>query len=220
MKDGLNQQGSDAELFATQSRYDRQAGLFDLFEAPIEALVFRRLRKRLWGEVRGPLLLEVGVGTGKNLKYHPREARSVAIDLSPRMAAKAARRGRQEHRDVDLILADAQQLPFRDGVFDAAAATFVFCSVPDPVVGLSDVKRVLRSGGRVHLLEHVRAGNALVGWMMDLLNPIAVRLSGANINRKTVSNVSLAGIGVDSVESYGLGIIKLIRGEHSPEPNG
>ncbi|KKK97780.1 hypothetical protein LCGC14_2649340 [marine sediment metagenome] len=71
---------------------------------------------------------------------------------------------------------------------------------------------MVRDDGRVHLLEHVRAGNPIIGWLMDLANPIAVRLSGANINRDTVSNVAKAGIALDSVESRSLGIVKLVRG--------
>src|SRR3972149_3746094 len=73
------------ESLTTQRRYDRQAALFDLMEVPIELLAFGRLRKRLWDEVSGALVLEVGVGTGKNLPYHPDDARSVAVDISPRM---------------------------------------------------------------------------------------------------------------------------------------
>ncbi len=200
----------DQDTRATQSRYDRQAGLFDFMEAPIEFLAFRSLRKMLWSNVNGGRLLEIGVGTGKNLAYHPEGSRSVAVDLSPHMLDRAARRARKSGRDVELILADAQHLPFRDGVFGAAAATFVFCSVPDPVLGLREVNRVVREGGQVHLLEHVRAGNSIIGRIMDLLNPIAVRLSGANINRDTVSNVARA-MTVESVASRGLGIIKVIR---------
>ena len=196
----------------TQKRYDRQAGLFDVMEAPIELIVFKPLRKRLWSEVHGGRVLEVGVGTGKNLPYHPEGSRSVAVDLSPRMLRRAASRARRLEHDVDLVLADAQHLPFRDGAFDAAAATFVFCSVPDPVMGLGEVRRVLRDEGQVHLLEHVRAGNRVVGRLMDLINPVAVRLMGANINRDTVGNVARAGIAAGSVESRGLGIVKLIRG--------
>ncbi len=198
------------ETVLAQKRYDRQASLFDFMEAPIEFIAFKPLRKRLWSEIHGERLLEVGVGTGKNLGYHPEGIQSIAIDLSPRMLERAARRAERSARHVDLILADAQRLPFRDGVFDAAAATFVFCSVPDPVLGLGEVNRVVREDGQVHLLEHVRAGNSIIGRIMDLLNPLAVRLSGANINRDTVSNVAVSGIRINSVESRGFGIIKLI----------
>jgi ubiquinone/menaquinone biosynthesis C-methylase UbiE len=208
------------ETRTTQRRYDRQATLYDLTEIPVELLAFRRLRRRLWDEVEGALVLEVGVGTGKNMPYHQAAARTVGVDISPRMLRRAAGRAERLGQHVDLVLADAQHLPFRDSAFDAAAATFVFCSVPDPVAGLREVRRVVRDDGRVHLLEHVRAGNPAVGRLMDLANPIAVRLSGANINRDTVSNVARAGMALESVESRGFGILKLIRGSAGQPPSG
>ena len=208
------------ESLTTQRRYDRQAALFDLMEVPFEFLAFGKLRRRLWGDVDGALVLEIGVGTGKNLPYHRAEARTVAVDISPRMLQRAARRARRLGRDVDLVLADAQHLPFPDSAFAAAADTFVFCSVPDPIAGLQEMRRVVRDGGRVHILEHVRARNPVVGRLMDLANPIAVRMSGANINRDTVSSVAKAGIALDDVESRGLGIIKIVRGSTGQRPSG
>jgi ubiquinone/menaquinone biosynthesis C-methylase UbiE len=203
----------DAAARATaQKRYDRQAAFYDLVEAPWEITIYRGLRRRLWADVGGDTILEVGVGTGRNLPYHPSAARVVAIDLSPRMLRRAAGKALHEGRQVDLLLADAQRLPFRDGVFDAATATFVFCSVPDPVAGLQEVKRVLRGDGRTHLLEHVRLAYPLFGRLMDLMNPIWVRVMGANINRDTVGNVARAGIEIDSVDSRTLGLMKIIRG--------
>lgn len=212
-------QSQTQESLTTQRRYDRQAALYDLMEAPMERTVFKGLRRRLWGEVDGGRVLEIGVGTGKNMPYHRESARTVAVDISPRMLRRAASRARRLGRDADLVLADVQHLPFRDGAFDAAAATFVFCSVPHPVPGLQEVRRVVRDEGRVHLLEHVRAANPIVGRLMDLLNPIVVRLSGANINRDTVSNVEKADIALDAVESRGLGILKLIRGFADRRPS-
>ena len=196
-----------------QRRYDRQAVTYDITEVPAEFLLFGRLRKRLWRGVTGRRVLEIGAGTGKNLAHHPAESRVVAIDISPKMVARAATKAARRAHEVDLIVADAQHLPFRDRVFDASAATFVFCSVPDAVRGLQEVARVTE--GDVHLLEHVRAANPIAGRMMDLLNPLTVRLSGANINRDTVANVASAGIGIDGVSSHGLGIVKLIRGSAS-----
>jgi SAM-dependent methyltransferase len=128
------------------------------------------------------------------------------------MLRHAVRKADRLGRDVDLVLADAQRLPFRDGAFDAAAATFVFCSVPDPVLGLREVRRVLRQEGSVHLMEHVRSRNPIMGKLMDLVNPVAVRLMGANINRDTVGNVEKAGFALKGVQSRGFGIFKLIRG--------
>jgi len=204
--------GDETTSRTAQRRYDRQARFYDYMEAPWELLIYRGLRRGLWAGVQGTTILEVGVGTGRNLPRHPSGARLIAVDLSPGMLRHAVRKAGRLGRDVDLVLADAQHLPFRNGAFDAAAATFVFCSVPDPVAGLREVSRAIRNGGRVHLLEHVRARNPIVGKLMDWLNPLWVRLTGANINRDTVSNVARAGVEVESVESRSLGLMKLIRG--------
>ena len=194
----------------TQHRYDRQALWYDLQEMPMEFFA-RRLRRRLWANVDGGRLLEVGVGTGRNLPYHPPQREVTAIDISPKLLAKAARKARKRGQPVALGLMDAQRLAFADGSFDSAAGTFVFCSVPDPLVGLAEVRRVLKPGGRFLLLEHVRLKNRILGWIMDRLNPIAVRLSGANINRDTVGNVAKAGFEVVAVDSHMGGLVKLIE---------
>ena len=194
----------------TQRRYDRQASRYDLMDAPME-LVARPLRRRLWAKVDGGRVLEVGVGTGRNLIYHPSQSAVTAIDISPKLLAKAARKVRKKGQPVALGLMDAQRLAFADGSFDGAAATFVFCSVPDPLVGLAEVRRVLKPGGRLLLLEHVRLKNRILGWLMDRLNPMAVRLSGANINRDTVGNVAIAGFEIVAVDSYAGGLVKLIE---------
>ncbi len=202
-----------ADLNATrtvQKRYRRIASVYDKQEALPERLLFARLRRSLWSRVKGQTVLEVGAGTGKNAAYYPAEARTIATDLVPEMAARAARRIAESKVRADVALMDAQALAFKDGSFDTVIATFVFCSVPDPVTGLQELRRVLRPGGQLLLLEHVRAEQPPVGTLMDLLNPIATRVMGANINRRTVDNVRAAGFEVTGVEKHA-GIIRLIE---------
>jgi ubiquinone/menaquinone biosynthesis C-methylase UbiE len=194
----------------TRRRYQRIASLYDLMEAFPERK-FSGWRKRLWSLVKGPKVLEVGVGTGKNMPYYPQNVDITAIDLTPRMLERARKRAKDLNNAVDLQLGDVQDLKFPDAHFNTALATFVFCSVPDPLLGLYEVKRVLKPGGRLLLLEHVRSKSPLVGWMMDLLNPILVRIMGANINRRTVDIVIKSGLKVERVEDLDSGgIFKLI----------
>jgi ubiquinone/menaquinone biosynthesis C-methylase UbiE len=102
-----------------------------------------------------------------------------------------------------------QNLNFPDNSFDTVIATFVFCSVPDPVQGLRELRRVVKPAGRILLLEHVRIDKPVIGWMMDRLNPLVVRIMGANINRRTIENVEKAGLHIESVEH--LGLMKMVK---------
>lgn len=180
-----------------KARYDRIAPIYDFMQGVVERLVFRKLRRLLWQDTTGENLLEVGVGTGKNIKYYPPQAQVTAVDFSQRMLKKARRRAEATHRAVDLRKMDIQALDFSDAAFDTVVASFVFCSVPDPVLGLQELSRVTKPNGRILLLEHMRPESRLIGRLFDLINPVLVRLLGFNINRRTVDNIRSAGLGIE-----------------------
>ncbi|SHK47595.1 class I SAM-dependent methyltransferase [Rhodothermus profundi] len=189
----------EATAFARKA-YDRLAGRYDLLELPMEWLAFRRWRRRLWARVQGPEVLEIGVGTGKNIPFYPSGIRVTAIDLSPRMLERARRRLQSTpERAVTLLEMDAQALHFEDDRFDEVVATFVFCSVPDPILGLQEALRVTRPGGRLHLLEHMRVRWEWLGRWMDRLDAPVYRLTGVHIARRTVDNVQRAGWALEEV---------------------
>ena len=192
-------------------RYDRLAPWFDSLEGFLEGLVFRRLRKKLWVQAQGEHILEVGVGTGKNFAFYPDHARMTAIDFSPRMLAQAKRKRERKQLDVHLDLMDVERLYFADNSFDTVVASFVFCSVPQPRKGLKELYRVLKPGGQLLLLEHVLSSNKLIAKLMNLFNPLVVRMVGANINRQTVKNVQACPFRSIYVDPASSDMIKLIR---------
>ncbi|MEK9165061.1 MAG: class I SAM-dependent methyltransferase, partial [Chloroflexota bacterium] len=169
----------------TRERYQRLSRFYDLMEGLAESR-YRPWREKLWKLVNGSRVLEVGVGTGKNMPYWPKDAQVTGIDLTPGMLERAKRRAKELRLTATLRLGDAQALDFADASFDTAVAAFVFCSVPDPVLGLRELKRVVRPGGQVLLLEHMRSANSILGAAMDAINPLVVRMMGANVHRRRV----------------------------------
>ncbi len=198
----------------TRRRYERLSAYYDRLESLTEQR-YRPWRQTLWRQVLGPRVLEVGVGTGKNMPYWPDDLSMTAIDLTPGMLALARRRADQLGLHPDLRLGDVQALDYSDASFDTAVATFVFCSVPDPVLGLRELARVVRPGGQILLLEHMRPDNAVLGGFTDLLSPIVVRLIGANLNRRTLDNVRLAELHVRHIDGLAMaGMYKLISAQN------
>ncbi|MFH1976248.1 MAG: methyltransferase domain-containing protein [Pseudomonadota bacterium] len=198
----------DSNLTAqTKTRYNRIAPYYDVMEIITER-TFSRWRQRLLARAKGKVL-EIGVGTGKNFPYYPESVDITGLDIADKMLLHARLRADKIGFTVHLMEGDVQSLPFPENSFDTAVATFVFCSVPDPVLGLKELRRVVRSGGEILLLEHVRIDKPVVGWFMDRLNPLIVRVMGANINRRTIENVKKAGLSIVSIEH--LGLMKMVK---------
>lgn len=190
------------------SIFDDVSSVYDRGMQPLERLIFRRLRRRIFPLLRGDVL-ELGVGTGVNLPLYEPETRVIGCDASGEMLAWASRR--HPRAPVTLIQADAQRLPFTDGSFDVVTASLVFCSVADPTQGLAESRRVLRPGGRLVLLEHTR-GSGLGAWLVDALHPLWHTWSReCHLNRETTRAVAEAGFKVKYVERHALGIVRVIE---------
>ncbi len=152
-----------------------------------------------------------------NLPYYPTRASATAVDLSPRMLDKARHRAERLGFEVSFQAADVRRLPFSDESFDHVVATLLFCDVPEPVKGLSELRRVCRAEGRVLLLEHVRPRNRFLGKLVDLVDPILFRVLGIHLNRRTVDNVRAAGLQICAVHSF-LGIYRIIVSRPGTRP--
>lgn len=182
--------------------YNRLAPIYDVYSSPMEWATLSK-RRRLLARARGRVL-EVGAGTGRSFAYYPQSACVVATDVAPRMIERARRRASSAAVPIDVELADVQALAYPDGSFDTAVATCVFCSVADPVRGLSELGRVVKADGQILLLEHVRPRSAVLGRLADLASLLSRRLFGVNMNRRTEENVRSAGLEVAEVRRNGI----------------
>jgi phosphatidylethanolamine/phosphatidyl-N-methylethanolamine N-methyltransferase len=194
-----------------RKRYNRLARFYDVLEAPMEGMVFKPWRQKIWGKVSGNHVLEVGVGTGKNFDYYPKDSRMTAIDFSPAMLAVATAAKARKNVQVELACEDIQALCYADNSFDTVIATFVFCSVPQAGKGLMELYRVCRPGGQVLLLEHVLSRHRALAAVMHWLNPLVLKLIGANINRNTVKTVQSCPFSAVRVDEASSDIIKIIE---------
>jgi phosphatidylethanolamine/phosphatidyl-N-methylethanolamine N-methyltransferase len=189
--------------------YDRFAKHYERLMAPLERRFLAGLRAEVFAALpAGGRVLEVGAGTGLNFGFYPHGARGVASELSREMLNVA--RGKEERpASVHLVQNCAERLPFADASFDAACATLVFCSVASPRDAFAELGRVVRPGGTVVLLEHVRPAG-LLGYLFDALNVLTVALIEDHFNRRTAREAAAAGLRPERVERRALGIINLI----------
>jgi len=180
-----------------KKRYDRIAAIYDSLENPMELLSYSRWRKEVfeWVPKRGKIL-EVGVGTGKNLPYYHKKHEVFAADISENMLKRAKIKAETSEASIHLVQMDAESLGFPNGFFDAAISTYVFCSVENPMRGLEEIRRVLKPDGIAIFLEHMRSENEFMGKAMDFVNPLVANAFGPNINRRTVKNIRNASFGV------------------------
>jgi ubiquinone/menaquinone biosynthesis C-methylase UbiE len=167
--------------------------LYDLICAIAEWRGLARWRRWLAGGATGRTL-DLGCGTGRNL---PLLAGTRSIGLDPSWSS--LRRARRRAAGVALVQGSAEALPFRDGVFDTVVSGLVLCSVPDPARGLAEVRRVLRPGGTLRALEHVRATVAWRARVQDLVQPAWTWVAGGcHPNRDTERAVERAGFTIDA----------------------
>lgn len=200
---------NDAASKEIAETYNRIAGSYDAVDRLIPAGWRRQATGRTFGRV-----LEVGIGTGLNLPFYTDRCRELlGIDLSAGMLARAEARALRVRLPVRLETMDVQALSLPADSFDCVLATFVFCTVPRPLAGLQECFRVLKSGGRLILLEHMGSANKLLRPLMDWLNPLTVRLLGDHINRDTVDTAVAAGFRLTEVKNLFGDIVRLAVAE-------
>ncbi len=197
---------------ALKSLYKKFFALaYDIFMFPLEELGLKKLRQKVIKLIKGETILELGVGTGLNVFAYPDGIKIIGIEPKVEMIERAIKKTKKFKKNVAIIRADAEMLPFKDEKFDTVFATFVFCEVKNPEKGFAEIIRVLKPGGRLVLLEHVRPDGKILSKIFDFGNKITSIL-GENINRKTVEIALEAGLEIERVEKTYDGVVKLIIG--------
>lgn len=186
--------------------YDALAPRYDRVIAIAERVLFGDGRRWACGQARGRVL-EVAIGTGRNLPYYPPWVHLTGMDLSSGMLQRARRRPEAQSSQVVLRVGDAQHLVFADDIFDTVVATLSLCSIPDDRAAGAEMTRVLRPGGRLLLLDHVASPVRAVRWVQRLIDPVLVRWQGDHLLREPEAAVLQAGLVLEEATRSRRGIV-------------
>ena len=186
----------------TAPRYDRQMRFF-------ERVLFGDGRSWVCSQAQGDVL-EIAVGTGRNLRHYPDGVRLTGIELSPGMLELARREAAEVRPDADLRVGDAQALEFDNESFETVTCTLSLCTIPDDRRAVAEMWRVLRPGGRLLMLEHVRSPLLAVRAGQRVLEPLFLRLEHDHLTREPLDHVRAAGFAVERLERSKLGIVERV----------
>ena len=198
----------------TRKHWDSAAARYDLLVRGPE-IRWAEYKRTFFAPMQGKVLF-LAAGTGLDFQFFPPNQRVTAIDISPKMLEKAAPRAEQYDGTIDLKEMDVHDLrspgsaSFPDESFDQVFSVCTFCSVPNPVHGLEQLRRVLKPGGQLRMFEHTGSRWFPFNLILNLMTPIT-RLSGPELNRPTVENVARAGFTVQRVNNLYLDVVKTIE---------
>jgi len=196
------------ESVLCQSKWDRASGNYDWMTWGDERR-FAAAKADLLARMTGRCLM-VAAGTGNDFRYFPPDLTVTAIDISPRMIEIARSRAAAYPGRLDLQVMDVRALEYSDATFDTIASVSTFCSVPDPVRGLRELRRCLKPGGALIMFEHVRSRLGPIAILQDLMTPL-VRRWGPDMNRDTVANVLRAGFEIEVEQNVYVDVVKTIQ---------
>lgn len=190
-----------------QAKWDAAAETYDRLSYGPERR-WAPVKREFFGPMQGKILF-LAAGTGLDFDFFPPGQQIDAIDISPRMLERARPRAAAYDGSIALHEMDAQSLHFPDASFDQIFSVCTFCSVPDPVAGLRELRRVLRAGGELRMFEHTGSRWFPFNVMLHVMTPFSRRV-GPEMNRDTVSNVRKAGFRLREVRNIYLDVVRII----------
>lgn len=199
-----------AETARVRRILDKQASSYDRQISFFERILFAGGREWVCSQARGKVL-ELTCGTARNLRFYPQDVELTCIELSPEMLAIGQRRAAELSRQADPRVGDAQGLEFPDASFDTVTCTLGFCTIPDTRRAAAEALRVLRPGGQLLMLEHVRSPARTVRAGQRLLEPLVVRFEADHLLREPLDYLPSVGFGVEVVERSKWGIVERLR---------
>jgi len=196
---------------ARQKRvWDKAAPSYDKQIAFFEKTWFGGGREWLGDRAHGRIL-EIAIGTGRSLPHYPPTATISGIELSPAMLAIARQRAADLGRDANLHEGDAEHLPFGDASFDTVVCALSLCTIPNPAAAIGEMKRVLVTGGRLLLLDHIGSTWPPVYAAQWLLERITIRAAGEHFTRRQLPPVQAAGFHIVETERLKAGTVERIH---------
>jgi ubiquinone/menaquinone biosynthesis C-methylase UbiE len=183
-------------------RYDRQISFF-------ERVLFGGGREWVCSQAEGDVL-ELAAGTARNLEHYPPGVKITAVELSPEMLAIGRKRAGDLGREAELRIGDVQDLEFPDESFDTVVCTLGLCTIPDPRKAINEAHRVLRPGGKLILLEHVRSPSLPVRTIERALEPLSVRFQADHLTREPLDYLNAEGFEVERLERTKWGIVERV----------
>lgn len=193
----------------TIKKYNRNAKFYDLFSKGSEKRWFSKWKKQFFSPLKGKIL-EVGIGTGKSIEYYNNKAKVIGIDFSEEMLKRAKERlTKLNKKNIILKQMDVENLKFKDNTFDYVVTSCVFCSVPNPIKGLKEIKRVLKPTGKLIMIEHVLSKNKFMALIEYIFNPMTKFFMGVNITRNTKQNILDSGMKI--IEDKNLALYDIFK---------
>jgi ubiquinone/menaquinone biosynthesis C-methylase UbiE len=196
----------------TYKKYDKFSRFYDTFETHVEKRKFGKWRNEVFEMIpAGSFILEVGIGTGKNLPYYGKGINVIGIDFSKGMLEKARERVKAHpEKKVSLLQMDVAMLDFPENYFDFVVSTFVFCTVPDPMAGFKEVKRVLKPDGKAIFLEHMRSASWFNNLFLYAMSGMSIPIIGTSMVRKTKLSIQESGFHIGEEKNLFSDIVKLL----------